>query len=96
MPEQQKIIEDLKKGIHFSILEYNGSGAEPNHVYQSGFSLFQANKVFLRHWKVLYEISAFNHKKGIRYWPFKKGLAFLKQAKQHLKQLEEYEKKILI
>ena len=91
-----RTIEDLKKGMHYSILEYNGSGAEPNHVYQSGLNLLQANKVFLRHWKVLYEISAINHKNGIRYWPFKKGLAFLKQAKQHLRQLEEYEKKILI
>jgi hypothetical protein len=89
-------VEDLKKGTHFSILEYNGSGAEPNHVYQSGYSLLQANKVFLHHWKVLYEISKINHNNGIKYWPFKKGFAFLKQAKQHLRLLEEYEKNIRI
>jgi hypothetical protein len=89
-------VEDLKKGINFSILEYNGSGAEPNHVYQSGMSLLQANKVFLKHWKVLFEISTYNHKKGIPYWSFKKGLQFLSQARKHFALLEAYEKKILI
>jgi hypothetical protein len=89
-------ISELKKGINFSILEYNGSGAEPNHVYQSGMSLWQANKVFLYHWKVLYEISVFNHNKGIRYWSFRKGLKFLSKARKHFKLLEDCEKKILI
>lgn len=87
-------IEDLKKG-DFLILEFNGSGAEPNHVYNAGYSLRQAQKEFLMHWKVLYKISAINHKKGIRYWPFARGLKFLKEAKKHLKMLEDYDTKIL-
>lgn len=87
-------IEDLKKGVNFSILEFNGSGAEPNHVYQSGLTLWQANKIFLKHWKALYEISALNNRRGIAYWPFNKGFQFLKEAKKHLRKLEEYEKKI--
>ncbi len=87
-------IEDLKKG-DFMILEFNGSGAEPNHVYNTGYSLQQAQKEFLMHWKVLYEISAINHKKGIRYWPFMKGWKFLKAAKKHLQLLEDYDTKIL-
>ena len=89
-----RTIEDLKRG-DFLILEFNGSGAEPNHVYNAGYSLQQAQKEFLMHWKVLYQISAYNHKKGIRYWPFMKGWKFLKQAKRHLKVLEEYDTKIL-
>ena len=91
-----KSIDDLKNGNHFSILEFNGSGAEPNHVYNDGLTLLQAQKVFLRHWKVLYEISRYNHKRGIRYWPFQEGWAFLKKAKQHLKVLEEYDRKVLL
>jgi hypothetical protein len=90
-----KSIDDLKKGENFLILEFNGSGAEPNHVYNIGYSLRQAQKEFLKHWKVLYEISIHNHKKGISYWPFKKGWKFLKEAKKHLKVLEYYDKKIL-
>ncbi len=87
-------IEDLKQGKNFSILEYNGSGAEPNHVYHSGYTWFAALKEFLKHWKVLYEISAYNHAQGIKYWPYKKGLSFLRQAKQHLALLEKLDNDI--
>ena len=47
-------IEDLKEGKNFSILEYNGSGAEPHHAYGNGNTLWQAHKIFLHHWKILY------------------------------------------
>lgn len=88
-------IEDLKKGKNFLILEFNGSGAEPNHVYNAGYSLRQAHKEFLMHWKVLYKISRYNYKQGVDYWPFLKGWKFLKKAKRHLKLLEDYDTKIL-
>ena len=89
-------IEDLKKGEHFSILEFNGSGAEPNHVYNAGYSLLEANREFVKHWKVLFEISRYNHRHGVPYWSFKKGLRFLRDAKKHLKILEHYDREILI
>lgn len=89
-------VADLKKGKNYSILEYNGSGAEPNHVYHSGYTLLEANKVFLAHWKALYKIARYNHEKGIRYWPFKKGWKHLKEARAHLHLLETYDTKILI
>jgi len=89
-------IEDLKQGKNFSILEFNGSGAEPNHVYKSGFSLFDAYKVFLHHWKVLYRISRYNHRNGIPYWPLVKGWRFLRAAKKHYELLEKCDTEILI
>ncbi|MEJ7769559.1 MAG: hypothetical protein WKF89_17195 [Chitinophagaceae bacterium] len=82
-------IEDLKEGKNFSILEYNGSGAEPHHIYGSGNNLFQAYKILLHHWKVLYEISKYNHRNGARYWKFRPGWQFLKAAKKHFKILRE-------
>lgn len=87
-------IEELKKG-NFSILEFNGSGAEPNHVYHQNYSWSAALNVFLQHWKALYEISSYNNSHGIHYWPFLKGLRFLRQAKKHLKVLEQYDKEII-
>ncbi|HWI91093.1 MAG TPA: hypothetical protein VNT20_07450 [Flavisolibacter sp.] len=89
-------IEDLRKGKNFTILEFNGSGAEPNHVYQNNHSLFDAYKVFLRHWKVLYEISKYNNNHGVPYWPFMKGWKFLQAAKKNLKLLEEKDTEILV
>ena len=46
-------VEDLKAGKNFSILEYNGSGAEPHHAYGNGNTLWQAQKIFLHHWKII-------------------------------------------
>jgi hypothetical protein len=89
-------IEDLKQGKNFTILEFNGSGAEPNHVYHSGYTLFDAYKVFLHHWKVLYRISKYNKDHGIPYWPALKGWRFLRAAKKHLKVLEKSDTEILV
>ena len=87
-------VDELKKG-NFTILEFNGSGAEPNHVYNSGYTLGEAHKEFLDHWKVLYRISRYNNKQGIRFWPFMKGWKFLKEARKHLSVLDDYDTKIL-
>ncbi|HEU4472250.1 MAG TPA: hypothetical protein VFR58_14255 [Flavisolibacter sp.] len=89
-------VEDLKKGINYTILEFNGAGAEPNHVYNAGYSLFAAYRVFLHHWKVLYEISRYNRRHGIPYWSTLKGWRFLRAAKKHLKVLEKSDTEILI
>lgn len=82
-------IEDLKEGKNYSILEFNGSGAEPHHVYGNGNTLLQAYKIILQHWNVLYKISKYNHTLGIEYWGFKRGLKFLKEAKKHFKLLKQ-------
>lgn len=89
-------VEDLKKGRNFSILEFNGSGAEPNHVYHAGFTLFQAYRVFLAHWKALYRISRMNAQQGHAYWPFLKGLRHMKQSSKHMKELEVCDSQILV
>jgi len=84
-------IEDLKEGKNYSILEFNGCGAEPNHIYDAGISIWQAYSEILKHWKVLYQISKFNHKNGTPYWSFKKGRSFLYNAKKHFKMLEKFD-----
>jgi len=84
-------IEDLKKGKNFLILEFNGCGAEPNHIYDCGMSIWKAYGVILTHWKALYRISRYNHKNGVPYWSFKKGWDFLKQSREHFKMLEKYD-----
>ena len=87
-------VEDLKKGENFTILEYNGCGAEPNHFYDTGYSLKDAYDEILKHWKYLYEISRYNRKKGIKPWPFKKGKQFLAQARNLWKEMRELDSSI--
>lgn len=72
--------KDLRHLKNFKILELNGAGAEPGHIYQPGYSLVKAYKDILWHLKVLAEISAQNRKRGVRYWPFSSGY---KKWKEH-------------
>ncbi|MEQ1554739.1 MAG: hypothetical protein ABL929_11200 [Ferruginibacter sp.] len=74
-------VEDLKVGKNFSILEYNGCGAEPNHFYDTGYSLLGAYKEILKHWKALYEISKYNKQKGVKPWGFVRGFKFRKYTR---------------
>lgn len=89
-----KSIEDLKAGQNFSILEFNGCGAEPHHAYGNGNTLLQACKIFLQHWNVMYKISKINHRQGFKYWSFNDGWKFLKDAHKHIKLLRKLDKEI--
>jgi hypothetical protein len=87
-------VEDLKNGKNFSILEYNGCGAEPNHFYDTGYTLPSAYKEILMHWKALYSICKYNRSKGIEPWPFQKGRKFLAEINAHFKLIREVDEKI--
>ena len=75
-------VEDLKHGRNFTILEYNGCGAEPNHFYDTGYTLMGAYREILMHWKALFRISRFNRQQGIKPWPLGKGRRFLRETKR--------------
>jgi hypothetical protein len=53
--------EELKQGI-FSIIELNGAGSEPTHIYDPGHSIFYAWKEIIKHWNILFHISRMNHR----------------------------------
>ncbi|MDQ3110823.1 MAG: hypothetical protein M3R17_13095 [Bacteroidota bacterium] len=86
-------VEDLKNGKNFSILEYNGSGAEPHHVYGNGNTLVAACRILLQHWNVLYRISKYNYKNGISYWKWGVGWKFFKDANNHVRLLKQLDAK---
>jgi hypothetical protein len=65
-------VEDLQAG-RVKVMELNGCGAEPAHIYQPGFSIFKAWSVLFRHWKDIYRISRENHKRGVAYISFDEG-----------------------
>ena len=80
-------IDDLKSGKNFAILEYNGCGAEPNHFYDTGYTLMGAYREILYHWKKLYLISNYNASIGIQPWSFCKGYHFLKETRALFKKM---------
>ncbi len=78
------LLEDLNKG-KAKVLEVNGCGAEPAHIYQPGFSLWEAYGVLFKHWKNLYRISLQNHKRGVRFTSFMEGLEIFKAYRSALR-----------
>ncbi|MGB5820805.1 MAG: D-alanine--D-alanine ligase [Saonia sp.] len=81
-------IEELSEGKNFGIIEVNGAGSEPTHIYDPDHSLFFAWREIMKHWKLLYEVSTINYRKGHRYLSFKDGRAMIRANKaleEHLK-----------
>jgi hypothetical protein len=87
-------IESLKQGKEFTILEYNGCGAEPNHFYDTGYTLRNAYREILKHWKALYHISRYNARLGIKPWPLMKGIRFRTETKALYKIMRDADLKI--
>jgi hypothetical protein len=88
-------LEDLKNGKNILILEYNGAGAAITHVFDRNMSYLAALKEIVRHWRHLYRIGKINHKKGVPYWGFMKGLRFMRSAKKNYARMLAIDKKIL-
>lgn len=81
--------EELKQGKNFSIIELNGAGSEPTHMYDPRHSLFFAWKEIIRHWVILLRISRQNHEKGIPYLTYREGIKMLRENNNWEKTLSE-------
>lgn len=57
----------LENGEALSIIELNGSGSEPTHMYDPKNSILKGWKEIIKHWDLLYAISRKNHHNGIKY-----------------------------
>ncbi len=82
--------DDLKAGKNFSIIELNGAGSEPTHIYDPSHSLFFAWKEIARHFKLLCAISIKNHKRGFPYMTVKEGMQMFKENNAVVKSLKQY------
>ncbi|MCF6401783.1 NRDE family protein [Chitinophaga filiformis] len=82
--------DDLNEGRHFSIIELNGAGSEPTHIYDPGHSLLFAWKEICRHWKILYSISRLNaERRGLSLMDITEGIKMLQQHTRHLKRVRQ-------
>jgi membrane protein DedA with SNARE-associated domain len=64
-------VEDFYAGRNFKIIELNGATSEATALYDPSYSLFQAYRIILGHWRILYEIAAQNRDRGIRAVPLR-------------------------
>ncbi len=82
-------LEELKRGEKFSVIELNGAGAEPTHMYDPDHSVFFAVREIIRHWNILEKISRMNHKRGVPYPSFREGVKIFTQDKEDSRKLLE-------
>ncbi len=75
--------DDLTYGKNISIIELNGAGSEPTHMYDPRHSLFFAWKEIGKHLQILGRISRYNHKnKKGTYLSFSDGIKMFKDNKK--------------
>lgn len=74
-------IEDLYAG-RVKIMELNGCGAEPAHIYQPGYSLRKALRVLFRHWYNIFVIARQNEQRGVSYTPLREAVAHYRRFKE--------------
>ena len=82
--------EDLAKGKNFQIVEINGAISEPTHMYDPKHSLWFGWKELTRHFHYMYLISKNNHKKGVNYLTFKKGVREFKKHHKYYNTILEF------
>jgi hypothetical protein len=74
-------IQDLYEG-KVKIMELNGCGAEPAHIYHPGYSLITAMRELFMHWRTIFVIARENHKRGVNYTSFNDAVKYYKAFKQ--------------
>ena len=72
-------IADLQAGRNIKILEINGVGADPAHIFAPYTPLFEMFHAYIRLWKKVYEVATALHQQGTPYMTYKE---FRKYAAQ--------------
>lgn len=67
------------------ILELNGCGAEPAHIYDKEFTLWKAFHELIRHWDNIFQIALANKARGVEFVTLRDGLEFYRRFKDAVK-----------
>jgi hypothetical protein len=73
-------VADLEAG-KVRVVELNGCGAEPAHIYDPGYSFWKAMGDLFTHVRHMYGISVENHNRGVPYLSFSEGKSIYKRFK---------------
>jgi hypothetical protein len=81
--------QELREGKNFVIIEVNGAGSEPTHIYDPKHSIVFAWSEIIRHWYILWKISRMNHSLGHRYMSWKEACAMFREDKENSRKIEQ-------
>jgi hypothetical protein len=74
-------VSDLQAGRNIKILEINGVGSDPAHIYDPNIPFFEIWAAYIRLWKKVYEISTALHRQGVPYMKSKEYIQYSKSQK---------------
>jgi len=77
-------VADLCEG-RVKIMELNGCGAEPAHIYDPNFSLLRAIVTLISHWRTIFLIARENRSRGHRFIPLTEALGHYRNFKNKLR-----------
>jgi hypothetical protein len=77
-------LDDLYDG-KVKIMELNGCGAEPAHIYDTEFSLLKALGVLITHWQRIYQIARANNENGVEYVSHREAFSSYRKFKAVVK-----------
>lgn len=83
--------EALEAGKDFAVIEVNGAGSDPTHIYDPSNSLFFVWKEVCRHWRMIYEVSRANHRRGVPYMRWREGVNLFRENARLDKQLAAFD-----
>lgn len=72
---------DALENGELQILELNGAGAEPAHIYHPGFPLWKGYAALFSHWTAMFKIARLNHRNGVPYLSLREGLKVIQQIR---------------
>lgn len=81
--------EELGNGKNWSIIELNGAGSEPTHIYDPNHSIFFAWKEIIVHWSFLYRVSKINREQGEKYLTCKEGIKMFRDNNRYVKKISQ-------
>ena len=83
-----KSMEEMKKGEHIYIVEVNGTGAEPAHIYDTKMNFSARYKSLFQLWTVMYKIAKINNKKGHKNMSLKDIKNWQKMMNEHYPKID--------
>jgi hypothetical protein len=74
-------VSDLQNGKNIKIMEINGVGSDPAHVFDPDFPLLDVYKTYFKLWKKIYDISVAQRRRGVEYMTWSEFKFFAKQQR---------------
>jgi hypothetical protein len=64
-------VSDLQAGKNIKILEINGVGADPAHIFAPNTPIMEMFHAYIRLWEKIYEVATALHRQGVPYMTYK-------------------------